>query len=89
MWLVELVRFTHAEDGGMGTKMSKASLIRLLYSERCSISEISLATGSDEWNVTRFIRYNAWPNVAFKVSERHKTFNSWRGWPLSDKVVSF
>lgn len=69
--------------------MNKAETIRFLHSERCSISEIALAVDSDEWNVERFIRHNAWPNVAFKVTHRHKTFNSWRGWPLSSKVKSF
>lgn len=63
--------------------MSKAEVIRLLYSERCSISEIALAVGYAEWIVkTRIIRDKVHGRIP-------RAFNGWRGVPLSDKVVSF
>ena len=63
--------------------MSKANLIRMLYSERCSISEIALAVGYAEWIVkTRIIRDKVYGRIP-------RAFNGWRGVTLSDKVVSF
>ncbi len=63
--------------------MSKADFIRMLYSERCSISEIALAVGYAEWIVkTRIIRDKVYGRIP-------RAFNGWRGVPLSDKVVSF
>ncbi len=64
--------------------MNKAQLIRFLQAERCSVSEIALAVGYTEWVVRLRITR---PKVlaADRVPDAIK---GWRGYPLSDKVMS-
>lgn len=73
--------------------MTKAETIRYLESERCSVSEIALAVGRKERCIKEFLRYGMWPKTYYKILHRSGVmkkadFNSWRGWPISDKVVS-
>ncbi len=68
--------------------MTKAEAIRLLNSERCSVMEIALAVDTHESNVRAFIRHGTWPKTAWCARNRRHVFNAWRGWPISDKVVS-
>lgn len=65
--------------------MSKAETIRLLQSERCSPAEIALAVGHSEW-VIRMRLSKPRLMVADRIEAALK---GWRGYPLSDKVMSF
>lgn len=64
--------------------MTKAETIRLLASERCSVSEIALAVGYSE-RIIKLRMDKPRPLVEQRIPW---AFNGWRGWPISDKVVS-
>ncbi len=64
--------------------MSKAETIRFLASERCSVSEIALAVGYSE-RIIKLRMDKPRPLVEQRIPW---AFNGWRGWPISDKVVS-
>ncbi|MFL9582389.1 hypothetical protein [Stenotrophomonas sp. AB1(2024)] len=64
--------------------MTKADTIRFLRSERCSASEIALAVGYREKTVKAILDHKQ----SLYMSRRARTFNSWRGTALSDKVIS-
>ncbi|GHH53080.1 hypothetical protein [[Pseudomonas] boreopolis] len=62
--------------------MTKADTIRLLYSERCSISEIAAAVGWRESAVQNFLRHG------LIRSRLQRVFVGWRGMPISHVVMS-
>jgi transposase len=64
--------------------MTKAETIRILHAERCSVSEIALAVGYKE-KVIKVRLARPRPLAKDRISW---AFNGWRGWPISDKVVS-
>lgn len=64
--------------------MNKAETIRFLASERCSVPEIALAVGYSE-RIIKLRMDKPRPLVEQRIPW---AFNGWRGWPISDKVVS-
>ncbi len=65
--------------------MTKAETIRFLNSERCSVPEIALAVGYSE----RIIKLRLAKPRPLAEQRIPWAFRGWRGWPISDKVVSF
>mgnify|MGYP000992391511 CR=1 FL=1 len=64
--------------------MTKAETIRFLSSERCSVPEIALAVGYSE----RIIKLRLAKPRPLAHQRIPWAFRAWRGWPISDKVVS-
>ncbi len=64
--------------------MTKSETIRLLHREGCSVSEIALAVGYKE-KVIKVRLARPRPLAKDRIPW---AFNGWRGWPISDKVVS-
>ena len=64
--------------------MTKTQQIAFFHRERLSLDEIALATGCKEWVVR--LRIKAIQRGY--QSKVDRAFQGWRGWPLSDKVVS-
>ena len=63
--------------------MSKADVIRTLYSERCSLDEIAAAVGWERKTIQNFLR------TKLIASKLQREFIGWRGNPLSHRIVSF
>lgn len=65
--------------------MTKAETIRVLQSERCSPAEIALAVGYSESIIKLRI---AKPRL-LAADRPENQVKGWRGFPLSDRVMSF
>lgn len=65
--------------------MNKAETIRFLHAERCSPSEIALAVGKSE----KIIKLKLAKPRPLAHERIPQAFRGWRGYPLSDRVVSF